>query len=93
MLSDEDAFDAVDAAFKAMAAGRRRILKHEFIDFLQKPSDGSDSLRKVFNKIDADGDGSISNLELLASTKVIDPSRCPLTLDWNGFMENVTKPL
>jgi Ca2+-binding EF-hand superfamily protein len=71
LLKDEDTFDQVDATFKAMAAGKKRILKKEFLEYLRKPKadSTSNSLRKMFQKIDADGDGSISRLELLAAAR------------------------
>jgi Ca2+-binding EF-hand superfamily protein len=70
LLKDEYTFDQVDATFKAMAAGKKRVLKKDFLEYLRRPkADQSTSLRKIFQKIDADGDGSISRLELLEAAR------------------------
>ncbi|CAK0799705.1 unnamed protein product [Prorocentrum cordatum] len=76
VLEDEATFDALGAAFEAIARGRQRI---RVDDFVRRPTfwgarqrkgpDGVDEVRRAFDLADSDGDGTVSRLELLGAVK------------------------
>ncbi|CAE7264013.1 PARP10 [Symbiodinium natans] len=71
--SDEETFDAVDAIFDQIAAGKQRIKYADVAAHFQKAStnkmDNTDELRKLYDLIDADKSGSISKLEIIAAVQ------------------------
>eukprot|EP00928_Gymnodinium_smaydae_P038466 TRINITY_DN2652_c0_g2_i1.p1 TRINITY_DN2652_c0_g2~~TRINITY_DN2652_c0_g2_i1.p1 ORF type:complete len:955 (+),score=197.02 TRINITY_DN2652_c0_g2_i1:88-2952(+) len=78
LMSDEDTFDAASAIFDAMSGGRKRISRADFECYLrgragadagaqEAQSEADADLRAIFDRIDADGSGAISRLEVLAA--------------------------
>jgi len=72
--SDEETFDAVDAIFDQIAAGKQRIKYTDLAAHFQKEAstnkmDNTDELRKFYDLIDADKSGSISKLEIIAAVQ------------------------
>jgi Ca2+-binding EF-hand superfamily protein len=84
VLEDEATFDALDAAFEAIARGKQRIKVDDFVaHFWSAARKGLDSaeIRSVFDLADSDGDGTISKLELLGAVKQ-HPQVAALALPW-----------
>lgn len=75
LLSDESSFDELHVLFQAMAAGKQRIKYADFARYFRKIKEAeasttvleTDEVREIFDLIDADGNGSISKLELVAA--------------------------
>jgi len=71
LMTDEKSFDAADALFDSIAGGKQRIKIREFVAHFRRakapPSGDTDEIRSVYRLIDADGNGSISKLELVAA--------------------------
>lgn len=71
LLSDERSYDAVDAVFEAMAGGKQRIDVLDLAAHIRKvraeKTPKTKEIRTIFNRIDADGSGSISKLEFVAA--------------------------
>jgi len=71
LMSDERTFDAVDSVFDTMASGKTRLrysdLAAHFNKEAEKQTSNSAEIRAVYDLIDADGNGSISKLELVAA--------------------------
>jgi len=73
-MSDEQSFDAVDAIFGAMSGGRPRVAFAEFAAYFRQRAAaqgarGTPELQAIFRRLDADGNGSVSKLELLAAVQ------------------------
>jgi len=71
LLSDERSYDAVDAVFDAIAGCRQRVDLTEFRAYSRRAraekTPKTKEIRNIFNRIDADGSGSISKLEFVAA--------------------------
>lgn len=71
VLSDEQSFDVVDTLFDDIADGKQRIELSDFVSHFRKQANGptasSDEMQMMYGLIDADGNGSVSKLELVAA--------------------------
>jgi len=76
LMEDERAFDAIDDIFEAIAAGKQRIRYSDFVGHFRRMaaerSEKSKEMEGIYTMIDADGNGSVSKLELLDAVQ-----RCP----------------
>jgi len=67
---NEEIYDAVTEKFKMIAQGKKRFSKEDFIAFCEKETlKGSHvtEIQKLFEDLDADGNGLISRLELVGA--------------------------
>mmetsp|Transcript_86692 Transcript_86692/g.250373 ORF Transcript_86692/g.250373 Transcript_86692/m.250373 type:complete len:762 (+) Transcript_86692:47-2332(+) len=73
LMEDERAFDAIDEIFETIAAGKQRIRYTDFVghfrQMVAERSEKSKELEAIYGLIDADGNGSVSKLELLDSVQ------------------------
>jgi len=73
LMRDEQSFDDVDAIFDAIAGGKQRIRYDDFVmHFRGGPTQhisNAGELRSLYDLIDADGNGCISKLELVAAVQ------------------------
>lgn len=71
LLSDESTFDALHAVFEEMSAGKKAIGFDAFVKYVRKAfsekTPKTSKLMEIFNLIDADGNGHVSKLELIAA--------------------------
>jgi len=73
LMSDEASFDAVDTVFDAMANGKQRVRYSDLAAHFNRQREKSlqvsnvNEVRAVYDLIDADGNNSISKLELVAA--------------------------
>eukprot|EP00933_Yihiella_yeosuensis_P030447 TRINITY_DN24093_c0_g1_i1.p1 TRINITY_DN24093_c0_g1~~TRINITY_DN24093_c0_g1_i1.p1 ORF type:complete len:831 (+),score=183.30 TRINITY_DN24093_c0_g1_i1:104-2596(+) len=73
LMSEEDTFDEVDAIFDKIACGKQRIKYGDFAAHFKKKASEKTSnaceMRAIYSLIDADGNGSISKLELVGAVQ------------------------
>jgi len=73
LMSDEETFDQVDAVFDEIACGKQRLKYADFASHFRKAAGETTSngceMRAIYDLIDADGNGSISKLELVAAVQ------------------------
>uniref|UniRef100_A0A7S2LU42 Poly [ADP-ribose] polymerase n=1 Tax=Zooxanthella nutricula TaxID=1333877 RepID=A0A7S2LU42_9DINO len=69
LMEDERAFDSIDETFERIAAGKQRIRYSDFATHFRRAAaertSNGEELRELYRRIDADGSGGVSKLELL----------------------------
>eukprot|EP00931_Biecheleriopsis_adriatica_P061318 TRINITY_DN36872_c0_g1_i1.p1 TRINITY_DN36872_c0_g1~~TRINITY_DN36872_c0_g1_i1.p1 ORF type:complete len:944 (-),score=165.95 TRINITY_DN36872_c0_g1_i1:92-2923(-) len=93
LLSDERSFDQADALFNSIAGQKRRLDFATFVAHISKASasgrqEPPSEVRRVFDLIDADGDGAISKLELVTAVSKI-PEVAKLVLSEEHLRDEV----
>eukprot|EP00440_Ansanella_granifera_P009312 gb/GFBE01010092.1/.p1 GENE.gb/GFBE01010092.1/~~gb/GFBE01010092.1/.p1 ORF type:complete len:802 (+),score=165.55 gb/GFBE01010092.1/:1-2406(+) len=73
LMSCEETFDEVDAIFDQISGGKQRIKYADFASHFRKAAaeqtSNANEMRIIYDLIDADGNGSISKLELVAAVQ------------------------
>jgi len=73
LMSCEETFDEIDAMFDQIACGKQRVKYCHFAEHFRKAASetvsNTSEMRALYDLIDADGNGGISKLELLAAVQ------------------------
>jgi Ca2+-binding EF-hand superfamily protein len=75
LMTDEDTFDTVNAIFHSMSGGKTRATCADFTSHFCRDADHTpktsnmEEMRTIFQRIDADGSGTVSKLEFVEAVR------------------------